>query len=231
MFPKDEFNKYYTKHLGKSSLSLDQYSQTVNSYISPTIIEERQLNVAQMDVFSRLMMDRIIFLGVPVDDTVANIIQAQLLFLESADPGKDIQIYLNTPGGSVHAGLGIYDTMQYIQPDVATISTGMAASMGAVLLAAGTAGKRSALRHSRVMIHQPMGGAQGQAADIEITAREILKLKKELYTILAEHSGNTYKKIEKDSDRDYWMTAQEAKEYGMIDEVLTRTKKKDNEDK
>jgi len=232
MFPKDEFSKYYTQHLGKGSLSLERYSQAVTSnYISPTIIEERQMNVAQMDVFSRLMMDRIIFLGVPIDDTVANIIQAQLLFLESADPGKDIQIYLNTPGGSVHAGLGIYDTMQYIQPDVATISTGMAASMGAVLLVAGAQGKRSALRHSRVMIHQPMGGAQGQAADIEITAREILKLKKELYTILAEHSGNSYKKIEKDSDRDYWMTAEEAKAYGMIDEVLVRTKPKDEEDK
>ena len=175
-----------------------------------------------MDVFSRLMMDRILFLGVPIDDYVANIIQAQLLFLESTDPSKDIQVYMNTPGGGVHAGLGIYDTMQYISPDIATICTGMAASMGAVLLAAGTPGKRSALTHSRIMIHQPMGGAQGQAADIEITAREILKLKKELYDILAKHSGNTYKKIEKDSDRDYWMTAEEAKKYGMIDEVLVR---------
>ena len=180
------------------------------------------MNVAQMDVFSRLMMDRIIFLGVPIDDYVSNIIQAQLLFLESADPSKDIQIYMNTPGGSVHAGLGIYDTMQYISPDIATICTGMSASMGAVLLAAGTTGKRSALTHSRVMIHQPMGGAQGQAIDIEITAREIIKLKKELYEIIAKHTGNTYKKIEKDSDRDYWMTAEEAKKYGMIDEVLVR---------
>ena len=178
-----------------------------------------------MDVFSRLMMDRIIFLGLAIDDYVANIIQAQLLYLESADPSKDISIYLNSPGGSVYAGLGIYDTMQYITPDIATICTGMAASMGAVLLCAGTKGKRSALKHSRVMIHQPMGGAQGQAADIEITAREILKLRKELYSIVAEHSGNTYKKVEKDSDRDYWMTADEAKNYGMIDEVLVRNHK------
>ena len=222
MISKDEFKKYATKHLGINSMSLERYASVYNNYISPTIIEERQMNVAQMDVFSRLMMDRIIFLGVPIDDYVSNIIQAQLLFLESADPSKDIQIYMNTPGGSVHAGLGIYDTMQYISPDIATICTGMSASMGAVLLAAGTAGKRSALTHSRVMIHQPMGGAQGQAADIEITAREIVKLKKELYEILAKHSGNTYKKIEKDSDRDYWMTAAEAKAYGMIDEVLVR---------
>lgn len=217
-----EFRNYATKHLGISSLSLDQYSSVYNNYISPTIIEERQLNVAQMDVFSRLMMDRIIFLGVPINDYVANIIQAQLLFLESSDPAKDIQIYLNTPGGSVHSGLGIYDTMQYITPDVATICTGMAASMGAVILAAGKSGKRSALPHSRVMIHQPMGGAQGAAADIEITAREILKLRQELYNLIAKHSGNTYKKIEKDSDRDYWMTAEEAKNYGMVDEVLER---------
>ncbi|MCU4165282.1 ATP-dependent Clp endopeptidase proteolytic subunit ClpP [Carboxylicivirga caseinilyticus] len=222
--PKD-FKKYATKHLGINSLVLDQYTSITNSYISPTIIEERQLNVASMDVFSRLMMDRIIFLGLPIDDYVANVIQAQLLYLESADPSKDISIYFNTPGGSVHAGLGIYDTMQYISSDVATICTGMAASMGAVLLTAGTKGKRSALKHSRVMIHQPMGGAQGQASDIEITAREILKLKKELYTIIADHSGNTYKKVEKDSDRDYWMTAEEAKEYGMIDEVLVRNPK------
>lgn len=222
MIPKDEFKKYATKHHGISSLSLEKYTSVYNNYISPTIIEERQLNIAQMDVFSRLMMDRILFLGVPIDDYVANIIQAQLLFLESTDPSKDIQIYMNTPGGGVHAGLGIYDTMQYISPDIATICTGMAASMGAVLLAAGTAGKRTALTHSRVMIHQPMGGAQGQAADIEITAREIQKLKKELYDILAKHSGNAFKKIEKDSDRDYWMTAEEAKSYGMIDEVLLR---------
>ena len=215
-----EFRKYATKHLGISSLTLDRYNSVYGNYISPTIIEERQMNVAQMDVFSRLMMDRIIFLGVPIDDYVANIIQAQLLFLESADAARDIQIYLNTPGGSVYAGLGIYDTMQYIKPDVATICTGMAASMGAVILCAGEKGKRTALPHSRVLIHQPMGGAQGQASDIEITAREILKLKKELYEIIAKHSGQTYKKIEKDSDRDYWMTAKEAKEYGMIDEVL-----------
>jgi ATP-dependent Clp protease protease subunit len=222
MIPKDEFKKYATKHIGISSLSLEKYASVYNSYMSPTIIEERQLNIAQMDVFSRLMMDRILFLGVPIDDDVANIVQAQLLFLESTDPSKDIQIYMNTPGGGVHAGLGIYDTMQYISPDIATICTGMAASMGAVLLTAGTKGKRTALTHSRVMIHQPMGGAQGQAADIEITAREIQKLKKELYEILAFHSGNTFKKIEKDSDRDYWMTAEEAKAYGMIDEVLLR---------
>ncbi len=225
MYPKDEFKKYATKHMGISSLSLEKYSSVYNNFISPTIIEERKMNVAQMDVFSRLMMDRIIFLGLPVDDYVANIIQAQLLFLESSDPSKDIQIYLNTPGGSVSAGLGIYDTMQYINPDIATICTGMAASMGAILLTAGTTGKRSALVHSRVMIHQPMGGAQGQASDIEITAREIMKLKKELYNILAKHSGNTYKKIEKDSDRDHWMTAEEAKQYGMIDEILERDKK------
>ncbi|MDX9697573.1 MAG: ATP-dependent Clp endopeptidase proteolytic subunit ClpP [Bacteroidales bacterium] len=226
MKSKDEFKKYATKHIGLSSLSLDRYSSMYNSYISPTIIEERQLNVAQMDVFSRLMMDRIIFLGVPIDDDVANIIQAQMLFLESVDPAKDIQIYMNTPGGGVHAGLGIYDTMQYISPDIATICTGMAASMGAVLLTAGTKGKRSALTHSRVMIHQPMGGAQGQAIDIEITTREIVKLRKELYEIIAAHTGNPFKKIEKDSDRDYWMTANEAKEYGMIDEVLVRNGKK-----
>ncbi|MDG5799573.1 ATP-dependent Clp endopeptidase proteolytic subunit ClpP [Marinilabiliaceae bacterium ANBcel2] len=223
--PKD-FYKYATRHRGISSMVMDGYTNAVsNSYISPTIIEERQLNVASMDVFSRLMMDRIIFLGLPIDDYVANIIQAQLLYLESADPSKDISIYFNSPGGSVHAGLGIYDTMQYITSDIATICTGMAASMGAVLLTAGTKGKRSALRHSRVMIHQPMGGAQGQSVDIEITTREIVKLRKELYTILAEHSGNTFKKIEKDADRDYWMTAQEAKDYGMIDQVLVRDKK------
>lgn len=208
-----------------NGLALDQYTSRIsNSYISPSILEERQLNVTQMDVFSRLMMDRIIFLGTEVDDYSANVIQAQLLYLDSSDPGKDISIYLNTPGGSVYAGLGIYDTMQYIGCDVATICTGMAASMGAVLLVAGTKGKRSALKHSRVMIHQPMGGAQGQASDIEITAREIQKLKKELYTIIADHSGNSYEKIFQDSDRDYWMTAEEAKAYGMIDEVLVRNK-------
>jgi ATP-dependent Clp protease, protease subunit len=222
MNQKADFRKYATKHVGVSSQNLDTYTSIYDSYISPTIIEERQLNIATMDVFSRLMMDRIIFLGTPIDDDVANIIQAQLLYLESADPSKDIQIYFNTPGGGVHAGLGIYDTMQYITSDVATICTGMAASMGAVLLCAGTKGKRSALRHSRVMIHQPMGGTQGQASDIEITTREIVKLKKELYQIIADHSGNPFKRVEKDSDRDYWMTSAEAKEYGMIDEVLVR---------
>jgi ATP-dependent Clp protease protease subunit len=196
----------------------------MNNYISPTIIEERQMNVASMDVFSRLMMDRIIFLGVPINDYVANVIQAQLLFLESVDAKKDIQIYLNSPGGGVYAGMGIYDTMQYIAPDVATICTGMAASMGAVLLCAGAEGKRTALKHSRVMIHQPLGGAQGQASDIEITAREIQKLKKELYTIISDHSGKSYDEVWKDGDRDHWMTSSEAKDYGMIDEVLIRTK-------
>ena len=225
MIPKDEFNKFATRHMGISSATLHNYTSVYGNYISPTIIEERQLNVATMDVFSRLMMDRIIFLGVPVNDYVANIIQAQLLFLESVDSKKDIQIYLNTPGGSVYAGLGIYDTMQYIAPDVATICTGIAASMGAVLLCAGQEGKRTALKHSRVLIHQPMGGAQGQASDIEITAREILKLKQELYEIIAKHSKQDYDKIYKDSDRDYWMTAEEALEYGMIDEVLSASKK------
>ena len=222
--PKD-FRKYAVKHLGMNGLTIDRYSNFTDSYISPTIIEERQLNVASMDVFSRLMMDRIIFLGVGIDDDVANIVQAQLLYLESADSSKDISLYINSPGGIVYAGLGIYDTMQYISSDVATICTGLAASMASVLLVAGTKGKRSALPHSRVMIHQPMGGAQGQASDIEITAREIQKLKHELYTIIASHSGNEYARIEKDSDRDYWMIAQEAKDYGMIDEVLKREKK------
>ena len=221
----NDFRKYATKHLGLNSLALDKYMDVTSSYISPTIIEERQLNVAQMDVFSRLMMDRIIFLGTQIDDYTANVIQAQLLYLDSSEPGKDISIYLNSPGGSVYAGLGIYDTMQFISSDVATICTGMAASMAAVLLTAGAKGKRSALQHSRVMIHQPMGGAQGQASDIEITAREIQKLKKELYTIIADHSGNPFERIEKDSDRDYWMTSLEAKEYGMIDEVLVRQPK------
>jgi len=207
-------------------MTLHRYTSIWNNYISPTIIEERQLNIASMDVFSRLMMDRIIFLGLPIDDYVANIIQAQLLFLDSSDPSKDIQIYFNTPGGSVSAGLGIYDTMQYIGSEVASICTGMAASMGAVLLTAGTKGKRSALRHSRIMIHQPMGGAQGTASDIEITTREILKMKRELYQILADHSGNTLEQIEKDSDRDHWMTAKEALDYGMIDEVLEKGKSK-----
>lgn len=229
MTPND-FRKYAVKHHGINSTAYDQYTQFYDSYISPTIIEERQLNIASMDVFSRLMMDRIIFLGLPIDDYVANIVQAQLLYLESNDPAKDIQIYLNTPGGMVHAGLGIYDTMQYISSDVATICTGMAASMGAVLLAAGTTGKRSALKHARVMIHQPMGGAQGQASDIEITAREILKMKKELYDILSAHTGKAYEEVEKDADRDYWMTSGEAKEYGMIDEVLFRDKKQENKE-
>jgi ATP-dependent Clp protease protease subunit len=214
-----EFKKYATKHHGINSM---YYDELVSS-LTPYIIEERQLNVAQMDVFSRLMMDRIIFLGTAINDSVANIIQAQLLFLESTDKSKDIQIYINSPGGSVYAGLGIYDTMQFIAPDVATICTGIAASMGAVLLCAGQDGKRSGLPHSRVMIHQPLGGAQGQASDIEITAREILKLKKELYEIIAKHSKQPYDKVYEDSDRDYWMKALEAKEYGMIDEVLTRS--------
>ena len=219
-----DFKKYAADRFGISSMTMHRFVSASNSYISPTIIEERQLNVASMDVFSRLMMDRIIFLGLPIDDYVANIIQAQLLYLDSADPGKDIQIYLNTPGGAVHAGLGIYDTMQYIAADVATICTGMAASMGAVLLTAGAKGKRSALKHSRIMIHQPMGGAEGQASDIEIAVKEILKAKRELYEIIAFHTGKTVEKVEKDSDRDYWMTAVEAKEYGMIDEVLIRNK-------
>ena len=226
MFDQDEFRKYATKHQGISSTTYDKYTSVLNSYISPTIIEERQMNVASMDVFSRLMMDRIIFLGTGINDYVANIIQAQLLFLESVDAKKDIQIYLNSPGGGVYAGLGIYDTMQYIAPDVATICTGMAASMGAVLLCAGAEGKRTALQHSRVMIHQPLGGAQGQASDMEITVKEIMKLKKELYDIISNHSGKPFKDVEKDSDRDYWMTSQEAKDYGMIDEVLVREPKK-----
>jgi ATP-dependent Clp protease protease subunit len=212
-----DFRKYAIGHRGISSIAMDHY---IESSVTPVIIEERQLNIQAMDVFSRMMMDRIIFLGTGIHDEVANIIQAQLLYLESVDHDKDIQIYLNSPGGSVYAGLGIYDTMQYIKPDVATICTGMAASMGAVLLCAGAPGKRTALRHSRVMIHQPLGGAQGQASDIEITAREIMKLKKELYEIIADHSGKPYEDVERDSDRDYWMTSQEAKAYGMIDEVL-----------
>ena len=218
----EDFRKYATKHLGMNSNALDSYMNITSSYISPTIIEERLLNVAQMVVFSRLMMDRIIFLGTQVDDYTANVIQAQLLYLDSSDPGKDISIYINSPGGSVYAGYGIYDTMQFISSDVSTICTGMAASFAAVLLVAGTKGKRMALPHSRVMIHQPLGGAQGQASDIEITAREIQKLKKELYTIIADHSHTPFDKVWADSDRDYWMTAQEAKEYGMVDEVLIK---------
>ena len=221
----NDFRKFAVHHLGMNGLALDQYtSQVSDSYISPTIIEERKLNVAQMDVFSRLMMARIIFLGTQVDDYTANVIQAQLLYLDSSEPGKDVSIYINSPGGSVSAGLGIYDTMQYIQSDVSTICTGMAASMAAVLLVAGAKDKRFALKHSRVMIHQPMGGIQGQASDIEITSREILKLKKELYTIISEHSGQPYDKVYQDSDRDYWMTAQEAVDYGMIDRVLEKSK-------
>ena len=222
MFPQDEFQRYAVKHRGISSTTLNGY---ITASMTPYIIEERQLNVAQMDVFSRLMMDRIIFLGTAINDQVANIIQAQLLFLESADAKKDIQIYLNSPGGGVYAGLGIYDTMQYIAPDVCTICTGMAASMGAVLLCAGAKGKRSALRHARVMIHQPMGGAEGQASDMEITVREVLKLKKELYEIIANHSGQPFERVEKDGDRDYWMIAEEAKSYGMIDEMLVKNVK------
>lgn len=219
---KDEFKKYARSERGISSLALEGYARLSDSYINPTIIEERKLNVASMDVFSRLMMDRIIFLGTAIDDYTANVIQAQLLFLESVDPTKDIQIYLNSPGGSVYAGLGIYDTMQYIQPKVSTICTGLAASMASVLLCAGEKGRRCALPHARVMIHQPMGGADGQATDMEITVREILKLKKELYEIIAKHSGQPFEQVEKDSDRDHWFTAEEALKYGMIDEVLTK---------
>lgn len=222
-----EFRLYAIKHRGISSITFDKYSKvssTKSAYINPTIVEERRLNVAQMDVFSRLMMDRIIFLGTAIDDDVANIIQAQLLFLESVDSTSDIQIYLNTPGGYVNAGLGIYDTMQYIKPDVATICTGLAASMGSVLLCAGQKGKRTALEHSKVMIHQPLGGAQGQASDIEIAAREILKTKEELYSIIAKHTSKSIKKIEKDGDRDYWLTAKEALDYGIIDEILVNKK-------
>ncbi|PIB28255.1 ATP-dependent Clp endopeptidase proteolytic subunit ClpP [Maribacter sp. 4G9] len=220
-----EFKKYAIKDQGISSMYYDTIMSSMYPVnMTPNIIEERQLNAIAMDVFSRLMMDRIIFLGTGINDQVANIVQAQLLFLESADASKDIQIYINSPGGSVYAGLGIYDTMQFIKPDVATICTGMAASMGAVLLCAGQKGKRSGLSHSRVMIHQPMGGAQGQASDIEITAREILKLKDELYQIIAKHSGQPIEKIQDDSDRDYWMKADVALEYGMIDEILVRDK-------
>lgn len=225
-----EFRNYAVKHHGINSLFVDKMitasavgaTQHRVTNLTPYIVEERQLNAVSMDVFSRLMMDRIIFLGVGIDDNVANIVQAQLLFLQSTDPTRDIQIYINSPGGSVYAGLGIYDTMQIVSPDVATICTGMAASMGAVLMCAGTKGKRTALQHSRVMIHQPMGGAQGQASDMEITLKEIVKLKKELYSIIAAHSGQEFEKVEKDSDRDYWMTAQEAKEYGMVDEILVK---------
>ena len=214
-----EFRKFATRHMGINSMVLDDVVSMQNQYLNPYILEERQLNVTQMDVFSRLMMDRIIFLGTEIDDYTANTLQAQLLFLDSADPGKDISIYINSPGGSVHAGLGIYDTMQFVSSDVATICTGMAASMAAVLLVAGKEGKRSALKHSRVMIHQPMGGAQGQASDIEITAKEILKLKDELYQIISDHSGKAIDQIRQDADRDHWMTSKEALEYGMIDKL------------
>ena len=218
----NDFRKYATKHLGINGMVLDDVMNAQAQYMNPYILEERQLNVTQLDVFSRLMMDRVIFLGTEVNDYTANVLQAQLLYLDANDPGKDINVYINSPGGSVYAGLGIYDTMQFIQSDVATICTGMAASMAAVLLVAGKEGKRSALPHSRVMIHQPMGGVQGQASDIEIEAREIQKLKKELYTIIAQHSHTDYDKVWADSDRNYWMTAEEAREYGMIDQVLTK---------
>ncbi|MDE6006786.1 MAG: ATP-dependent Clp endopeptidase proteolytic subunit ClpP [Muribaculaceae bacterium] len=231
---KNDFRNFAVNHLGMSSNTLDSYARAMGSSVAPTadymnpyILEERQLNVTQMDVFSRLMMDRIIFLGTQVSDQSANIIQAQLLYLDSVDPDKDISLYINSPGGSVYAGLGIYDTMQYINSDVSTICTGMAASMAAVLLVAGEKGKRFALPHSRVMIHQPMGGIQGQASDIEITAREILKLKEELYNIISNHSGQPFNKVEADSDRDYWMTAAEAQNYGMIDKVLVNPRKED----
>lgn len=237
MNQQQDFRNFAINHLGVNSNALHQYANCVSTaaaplvsapkadYMNPYILEERQLNVTQLDVFSRLMMDRIIFLGTQVTDTSANIIQAQLLYLDSVDPGKDVNIYINSPGGNVYAGLGIYDTMQYIQSDVSTICTGMAASMAAVLLVAGAKGKRLALPHSRVMIHQPMGGIQGQASDIEITAREILKLKDELYRIISEHSGQPFDKVAKDSDRDYWMTAKEALDYGMIDKILTNENK------
>jgi ATP-dependent Clp protease protease subunit len=218
----NDFRKYATKHLGINGMVVDDVMSAQAQYMNPYILEERQLNVTQLDVFSRLMIDRIIFLGTEINDYTANVLQAQLLYLDSTDPGKDISIYLNSPGGSVTSGLGIYDTMQFISSDVATICTGMAASMAAVLLVAGTEGKRSALPHSRVMIHQPLGGVQGQASDIEIEAREIQKYKKELYTIISNHSHTDFDKVWADSDRNYWMTAEEAKEYGMIDQVLQK---------
>ncbi len=225
MFNKNEFQKYATKHLGMSSMHLEKYMDTTVPNIqgfTPYVIEERQMNAAALDVFSRLMMDRIIFMGVPVTEYVSNVIQAQLLFLESTDPKRDVQMFINSPGGSVIDGLGIYDTMQYVAPDVATICTGLAASMGAVLLAAGAKGKRSALYHSHVMIHQPMGGAQGQVSDIEISYKLIKKMQKSLYEILAHHTGQSYEKVEADCDRDNWMSSAEAREYGLVDEVLDR---------
>jgi ATP-dependent Clp protease protease subunit len=218
----NDFEKYATRHLGMNSNALESYMRITSSYISPTIIEERQLNVAQMDVFSRLMMDRIIFLGTQIDDYAANVIQAQLLFLDSSEPGKDISIYINSPGGAVYAGYGIYDTMQFIGCKISTICTGIAASMASVLLVAGTKGKRYGLEHSRVMLHQPLGGAHGQASDIEIAAREILKVKKELYTTISKHSGKSYEEVERDCDRDHWMSASEALDYGIIDEIFTK---------
>jgi len=221
MEKKSDFLKFATSNCGINGLGLEKYMND-QGYISPSILEERQLNVTQMDVFSRLMMDRIIFLGSPINDYVANVIQAQLLFLDTSDPGKDISIYINSPGGSVHAGLGIYDTMQFVGSQVSTICTGMAASMAAVLLVAGEKGKRCALKHSRVMIHQPMGGMQGQASDMEINYKQIMLLRDELYQIISDHSGQTFEKIQKDSDRDYWMTSQEALDYGMIDKILTK---------
>ena len=221
---KSEFEKYATLGRGINSMTLQDYRSTLDAYINPTIIEERPLNVASMDVFSRLMMDRIVFLGVAINDDVANIILAQLLFLSSTDPTKEISLYINTPGGSVSSGLAIYDTMQLIQPDVATICTGMAASMGSVLLCAGTPGKRAALPHSRVLIHQPLGGAEGQASDILIAAKEIEKTRQELISIIAQHSGQSYDKVFADADRDYWMTAEEARAYGMIDNILKSRK-------
>jgi ATP-dependent Clp protease protease subunit len=227
MFHQDEFKKYATKHLGMNSMHLEKYMNTTVPNIrsfTPTVIEERQMNIVGMDVFSRLMMDRIIFLGVPINDYVANVVQAQLLFLESTDPKRDIQMFVNSPGGSVIDGLGIYDTMQYVAPDVATIVTGMAASMGAVLLCAGTKGKRTGLSHSRVMIHQPLGGMQGQVSDMEISYKLIKQMQKQLYDIMSEHTGKSYEEIEKDCDRDNWMTSDESKAYGLIDEVLIRKK-------
>ena len=220
-----EFEKFASKGQGISPMTLHRYGKAYDAYINPTIIEERKFNVASMDVFSRLMMDRIIFLGVPIDDDVANIIQAQLLFLASTDSNADISLYLNTPGGQVTSGLGIYDTMQLVDPDVATICTGMAASMGAVLLCSGAHGKRSVLPHSRVLIHQPLGGAQGQATDILIAAKEIEKTRTELFNIIASHTGQTLEKVAADGERDYWMTAQEALDYGMVDEILVKKKK------
>lgn len=225
---RNEFFNYAVKDKGLSSMHLENYIESTITNYTPYIIEERPMNIQPLDVFSRLMMDRIIFLGTPINDQIANVIQAQLLFLSANDPGRDIQIYINSPGGMVYAGLGIYDTMQYISPDVATICTGVAASMSAVLLAAGTEGKRTALKHSRIMIHQPLGGAQGQASDIEITAKEIMKIKHELYDILAKHSGQTYEKIDEDADRDFWLSSHEAKDYGLIDEVLAGKHRSDD---